>query len=755
MGLPLAARDLPDNRVSKRAVLVNLDGDATVYAINRVRQSTDAFLALPVDALGTRYRVVAYRSVQGSSQVAVAATADGTEVRIWPSAPVRGAPTDGPIVRRIDRGQVYSLVGAHSSADLTGTSIEASAPVAVMAGAKCAYVPPQITACDHLTQMIPPLSTWGKRFVTVPIATRKKGDLIRILADTDETRVRIDGTQVASLGAGRFFDRILVDPALIEADRPILVGQYALGSAYDGVVSDPFFTLVPPSEQFLDRYIFATPMSGFRSHFISIVAPTDSLSSLNLDGRPVDGSRFRPIRRSGYSGGALELTPGTHRIEGDGPFGILVYGFDSHDSYGYPGGMAFTRINPLGDRFAPTIAEVSVDSMQLRLRATDSEDRDADGELDSGEDLDGDGVIGPRNEDKNGNRRLDAGEDGNADGIIDRDGGLARVELTDGADNLRLESTPISPGTLTHEFSVVLIDPKLDGSGEVSAIDLAGNRITLPVRLQRHFHARLDEQPPLTLNQIREQGVTTGNLIPRFEQRVGDPEVHLTTDFSVMGAVLEIDSGDGWQPLGRQAHRVQTSSDDSGWPVRVRTGRCVGGVRPGEYRIFMTTRGTDGVDSNAEVSIDLSLQPTSWWICLRPFLIGLLIVLALALFAYGFIWPARFRPQIGVMLSNEENLEEGFFLLLRAQRGTGIGFYRHARAYVREDYRVCGRPGGAIVQLRADRGRILMRPMPGAQVLWKSDDGRWETLDERESRARVGTLYRNDAGTLYFMLRSR
>ncbi len=74
---------------------------------------------------------------------------------------------------------------------------------------------------------------------------------------------------------------------------------------------------------------------------------------------------------------------------------------------------------------------------------------------------------------------------------------------------------------------------------------------------------------------------------------------------------------------------------------------------------------------------------------------------------------------------------------------------------MREDYRVCGQASGAVARLRADRSRILIRPMPGNELLRQSEDGRWETLDERETGARVGTLYRNAAGTLYFMLRSR
>jgi hypothetical protein len=121
---------------------------------------------------------------------------------------------------------------------------------------------------------------------------------------------------------------------------------------------------------------------------------------------------------------------------------------------------------------------------------------------------------------------------------------------------------------------------------------------------------------------------------------------------------------------------------------------------------------------------------------------------------HGFVSPSRFAPRLGVMLSPEEDLNEGFFHPLRAQRGSGAGFYRDARVYVRPDYRLSASPQGALARLRADRAHVRVQPLPGASVYRQTADGRWEPMPPDESLARFGLLYRNESGSLYFEVRN-
>ncbi|HBG94312.1 MAG TPA: hypothetical protein DDY14_03080 [Chromatiaceae bacterium] len=755
LDLPLTVRDLADNGISKLGVEVRLDGDATVYGINRANNTTDAFLALPTDALGRHYRVLTYRSASGKSQVAVVGTVDGTKVRIRTSAPVRSLTPGQQIMLTLDAGDVYSLVGATTTVDLTGTLIEADAPVAVMAGAKCANVPASHGACDHLAEMMPPLSTWGKRFVTMPLATRKKGDLIRVLADRPDSHIRFNGEQVAVLQPGEVYESIRVQPLLIESDQPVLVSQYSLGTQYDHVVSDPFMVIVPPTEQFLDNYVFATPETGFHANFVTIVALSQSIATTRLDGQRLDRDTFRIIGESEFSGAAIALDAGIHRLEAEEPFGITLYGFDQTDSYGYPGGMAFARINPIGDGWPPSIVQVQVGDGRAILRMTDSEDTNADGQLGEGEDLDGDGHIGPRNEDRNGNARLDPGEDRNQDGIIDRDTGLVAFRLSDDVENLRIEGEQPPNGASSHLIALVLIDPDQPGKAHVMVEDASGNQAQLDVQIKASASARLGEQRALILGDLPENSQRIIDLAPNFTQRDGRPRVQVSTDLNGTGARLELDHGDGWQRIDNAPTTVVYDPDRGPWAVRLRTGRCINAVEQGQFHLLLETRAEDGSISRAQVPLNLHLEPTPLWRCLLPFLVLAALVLALAFILYGFIRPSRFPTRLGVMMANEEDIEDGFFLLLRAQKGASIGFYRDARVYVREDYRVCGNPRGAIVRLRADHGRILIQPVGGTSVTWQNAEGDWEPLPDHEIGAALGNLYRNQRETVFFSLRNR
>lgn len=206
------------------------------------------------------------------------------------------------------------------------------------------------------------------------------------------------------------------------------------------------------------------------------------MSSLLLDGTPINAALFSPVGTSGFSGGQVSINLGSHTISGNVPFGIYVYGFGSYDSYGYPGGMAYEFINPMGDTYAPNVRLNQINDT-IWGTATDSEDINANGVLDAGEDLNGNGHLDRRSEDVNGNGKLDAGEDLNGNGYLDRDTGVFKVELEPGSINLKLNCLAFVPGALSVSFSLTLIDPALPGSGMLRVADGVGNEVRSPITL--------------------------------------------------------------------------------------------------------------------------------------------------------------------------------------------------------------------------------------------------------------------------------
>lgn len=424
--LPSTAQSLNVDAKSQLGVRVVSQDNVTVYGLNQYQYTTDAFLALPIDALGLEYMALSYTTLY-PSQMVVTAAYDNTQVTITPSNQLNSHVAAIPFVITLNKGETYYLT---SNIDVSGSHILASAPIAVLAGVQCANIPVNAYYCDHIVEMMTPISTWGKSFLTVPLATRTRGEVFRILAAENNTKINIDGVLKANLQRGKFYETVLTARSQIESSEPVLVAQYSPGTTFDGVTSDPFMMLIPPTEQFLNRYTFSTPATGFSKNFVNVVMPSGAVDTLRLDGASLNAALFSPIGTSGFSGAQLPIALGSHNLTStnDVPFGIYVYGFADFDSYGYPGGMSFAAINPVGDPYLPNARLVQVGDTIQGL-ATDSEDVNANGILDAGEDLNGDTKIGRRSEDINGNGKLDAGEDVNGNGILDRDTGIFKPLL--------------------------------------------------------------------------------------------------------------------------------------------------------------------------------------------------------------------------------------------------------------------------------------------------------------------------------------
>jgi hypothetical protein len=445
--------------IQNKGIHVTAEEEVTIYGLNRRSYTTDAYMALPVDVLNVKYYVLAYANTtyhsSDAEEFAIVAPYDNTTVKYT----IPGQATQTIV---LNKGQAFqSLRTGTNGHQYTGTYIESDKPVAVFGGNQCTNIPwnGNVAACDHLVEQIPPLATWGKLFYSVPLATRRNGDTFMILAGADGTEVRINGTLEATLNAGQFREQIIDGRSVIETSQPSLVGQYSNSSDYDDVTSDPFMMIVPPIEQALNHYTFSTPGAGFGINYVNVVAPDSIVGNILLDGLAINPALFSPIGATGFSGAQVPVTVGSHTITGPQPFGIHSYGFASYDSYGYPGGMAFEFINPVGDA-NPPICEGQIISDVYYGTARD--DRPT--------------------EDINGNGVLDPGEDLNGNGQIDEDTGIFFVELISGT-NVTLTVDTFTPGDPTVSYRVERIDPGQQGTATVRAKDGAGNSCQVDIVL--------------------------------------------------------------------------------------------------------------------------------------------------------------------------------------------------------------------------------------------------------------------------------
>ncbi len=364
--------------VENKGVHITAADEVTVYGLNQVTFTTDAFLGLPTDILGTEYINQGYKNVNivNASQFGIVAAHDGTNVTITPTVTTGSRLAGVPYTINMNQGQTYQLRNTLTApADLSGSIIESNQPIAVFGGHQCANIPQGFVACDHIVEQLPPTSTWGQSFVTMPLATRTGGDTFRVLASQDVTTISIDGAIVATLNRGGIYETILTNPATINADRPILVTQYSNSTTYDNVTSDPFEVVVPPFEQFLAGYTITTPATGFATNFINVVASNTAVGTIMLDGSVIPADDFTPIGSSGFSGTQVPITLGSHTLSGPIPFGVTTYGFASYDSYGYPGGLALAEVAELTDlTLAPAMATNPIDTEHCVIATATDQD---------------------------------------------------------------------------------------------------------------------------------------------------------------------------------------------------------------------------------------------------------------------------------------------------------------------------------------------------------------------------------------------
>jgi PKD repeat protein len=341
----------------------------------------DVAVIFPVEALGNEYFAICYEphvdlrlSYCGpffngkNSEFVVVATEDQTQVTITPSKVTdKLKPANIPFTITLDKGELYqvqsmNLTGLPGQGDLTGSFISSDKPVAFYSGSWATTIPStSLSAWDHLYEQIPPVVSWGRTFVAVPLKSRTR-DTYRILASTDQTNVKIAGVPAAVLDRGEFYEFSLGagEPSLVESNHPVLLAQYSNSNDADKPPGlplnlwsgdgDPSMLIVSPVDKTRENVTFVaydTPEITSKI-FINIVAKDDAVTSIQLDGNPV---AFTSLPNSGYSYAQVQIAPGSHdlnSLEAGKGFIAYVYGFGGVESYGYGVGFNLNITLDLG-----------------------------------------------------------------------------------------------------------------------------------------------------------------------------------------------------------------------------------------------------------------------------------------------------------------------------------------------------------------------------------------------------------------------
>lgn len=354
--------DLPRNAelgnandlVEKKGINITANREVAVYGMNRVKWTSDGYLALPTDVIGKAYVLQGYGNEftgvpdLNGTQFGIVAPDDGTIVTITPRVSTLGHPAGLPFSVTLNRGETYQLRNTNDFAnDLSGSVISANKSIAVFGSHQCANVPnDDLFYCDHLVEQILPIERAGSIFYIAPLATRD-ASAYRITVPYDNTTINFNGVNVATLNAGQILERVVSGPVRVMATKPVFVTQYATSSDYDEVVnSDPFMVVAIPVPMWLNQHLVTAPDMAFAEHYLSIVAPNSVVGGLTLDGAAVPAAQFAAIPGTAASYARLKVAAGVHELLASLPFSVVVYGWGEYDSYGFPGGMFFGDTEP-------------------------------------------------------------------------------------------------------------------------------------------------------------------------------------------------------------------------------------------------------------------------------------------------------------------------------------------------------------------------------------------------------------------------
>ena len=144
-------------------------------------------------------------------------------------------------------------------------------------------------------------------------------------------------------------DMVATSGMEILSSEPVIVAQLMHG--YEDQADnrgDPSMVLVTPEEHAVADASFAVHgLAANGGTYINVVIPTAAVNSVMLDGVAVDPALFSAMGSYGFSGAAIAVTPGPHRLRGSAPFTAMVYGYGTDAvSYAYPAASSLAVTAP-------------------------------------------------------------------------------------------------------------------------------------------------------------------------------------------------------------------------------------------------------------------------------------------------------------------------------------------------------------------------------------------------------------------------
>ncbi|XP_044847500.1 IgGFc-binding protein-like [Mauremys mutica] len=327
-------------KIFDNTVVVRADNYVSVLSLNSKPNSADTTPVYPVHSLGTEYYVVTpTMGTDRYGEVAIVAWEGPTTVDVHLKGAVifQGKTHLGGsrLTIKLEANQAAQL---QSPVDISGTKIISQKPVAVYVGHTCVT---RSNQCDHVSEQLLPVSSWGTTFIVPPLSFEMQGDIIYVsTSQATEVEVQV-GMSKRSIGLPAEYAvqyRTVSSNALyFSASAGIQVIFFCDGGTKGNIRYDPFFMAIPAVSSYCQSYhIYGH--NEFENYALIIVKTSES-AGVTVDRRPLHNVLWRPVPGTEYSWTEYSLGKGflVHNVEhASSPFGLLSIGIGNQKAYGSP-----------------------------------------------------------------------------------------------------------------------------------------------------------------------------------------------------------------------------------------------------------------------------------------------------------------------------------------------------------------------------------------------------------------------------------
>ncbi|VDI25746.1 Hypothetical predicted protein [Mytilus galloprovincialis] len=340
---------------SKQCAIISSNEPVRIYAFLKDADFMEGFLVIPLEFLSTNYVIPsffvqpeAYFYRHTDSLFAIGALYSNTTINITlqiddGSITYDGAnyTTNQTISIVLNENTIFQL--SHDT-DLTGTTISASKPIAIVSGNRCNTVatlkPDSSFYCQPFMEMILPVNQLDNAYVIPKLALRVNST-VRILAvNNTEVTIQQDDSIISTrtIMSSAFIDFQYDNISSVCSMSDIMVIIYP--EDQQNTLIGSFMMTVTGIHQYLYEYDFIVPYVRFEN-FISITVNSDEINGFILDDQLLNVHDVFNITHNSdlFSSFSLPISQGEHYIvhATKARFGLWVYG----DNYGYQGGMAY------------------------------------------------------------------------------------------------------------------------------------------------------------------------------------------------------------------------------------------------------------------------------------------------------------------------------------------------------------------------------------------------------------------------------